>query len=97
MRGEGGVAGSQPMSTTGAQINFGDLTLNPSYGQAANCDKLTTDVGSKIVIANFVYVPVQYPCFYIFLFKYPPPPLSWMASLYNGDTLVIGEHQKQTC
>ncbi len=38
MRGEGGVAGSQPMSTAvhimwhGAQINFGDLTPYLTYG-----------------------------------------------------------------
>jgi hypothetical protein len=36
MRGEGGVAGSQPMSTvlpyTGAPINFGDLTPYLTYG-----------------------------------------------------------------
>jgi hypothetical protein len=35
MWGEGGVAGSQPMSTVyeyiGAQINFGDLTPNLTY------------------------------------------------------------------
>jgi hypothetical protein len=31
--GEGGVAGSQPMSTAvGAQINFGDLTPYLTYG-----------------------------------------------------------------
>jgi hypothetical protein len=31
-RGERGVAGSQPMSTEGAQINFGDLTPHLTYG-----------------------------------------------------------------
>ncbi len=31
-RGERGVAGPQPMSTDGAQINFGDITLHLIYG-----------------------------------------------------------------
>ncbi len=39
--GGGGVARSQPMSTavlyTGAQINFGDLTSNLTYGNAKCC------------------------------------------------------------
>ncbi len=53
MRGEGGVAESQPMSSAGhrAQIKFGDLTLYLTYGRKKMEILVYSDSSSLKVLA----------------------------------------------
>ncbi len=57
--GRGGVAVSQPMSTAGAQINFGDPTPYLTYSMLGNEPRLLHIVGLAWVASNVKSCPIS--------------------------------------